>query len=266
MIYIIFSIVAVILCIALASFIVGIFGYKKKLSTGKGIILTLVLAAILFALVVLIYLGKYHHAYGIDGYLHSNDKVTVSKIEDGYYFDGPGSEDALVFYPGAKVEYTAYAPVMEKLAEKGTDVFLLKMPFNMAFLGVNKAKGLFEPFPHENWYLSGHSLGGVAAAMFAEDNPEVKGVILLASYPTKQLQCRMLTIYGNKDGCLNMKKYEESRSIWPSDTTEIVMDGFNHAQFGSYGEQSGDNKAEVTAEYQQETTAQMIQEWIEGGK
>lgn len=38
----------------------------------------------------------------------------------------------------------------------------------------------------KEWYLSGHSLGGVAASSYAADHPnKVKGIIYLASYPAE---------------------------------------------------------------------------------
>ena len=45
----------------------------------------------------------------------------------------------LTFYPGGKVEETAYAPMLHYLAEQGMDVFLVKMPFRLAVFGMNKA-------------------------------------------------------------------------------------------------------------------------------
>lgn len=40
--------------------------------------------------------------------------------------------------------------------------------------------------------------------------------------------------------CLYMEKYEQCRSNLPSGTSEVVIDGGSHAQFGSYGSQHGD--------------------------
>ena len=47
----------------------------------------------------------------------SDDTVTVEKTEAGWLFDGPSDEKALIFYPGAKVDETAYAPMLRKIAE-----------------------------------------------------------------------------------------------------------------------------------------------------
>ena len=91
------------------------------------------------------YVNDYYHADGsVKECLQGNDSVTVSEIAGGLFLDGPGEENALIFYPGAKVEYTAYAPLFSRLAEQGIDCFLVKMPCNLAFLGQNKASGIEE--------------------------------------------------------------------------------------------------------------------------
>ena len=75
----------------------------------------------------------------VQKYLEKNTSVQITEIENGLFLDGSGNEAALIFYPGAKVEYTAYIPMLYQLAEKGADVFLLKMPCNLSFLGRSRA-------------------------------------------------------------------------------------------------------------------------------
>ena len=59
-----------------------------------------------------------------------------------------------------------------------------------------------------------------------------------------------------------MKNFKElfGQNIW--DTTEVVIDGGNHAQFGSYGVQKGDGTAEISASDQLEITAEKIIDFI----
>ena len=78
--------------------------------------------------------------------LENNGNVTITEIKDGLFLDGAGETDALIFYPGAKVEYTAYIPMLYQLAENGVDVFLIKMPCNLAFLGKNKATDMIKSY------------------------------------------------------------------------------------------------------------------------
>lgn len=44
------------------------------------------------------------------------------------------SDVGIIFYPGAKVENTAYLPLLKHLTNKGYNCYLLKMPFNMAII------------------------------------------------------------------------------------------------------------------------------------
>jgi hypothetical protein len=48
-----------------------------------------------------------------------------------------------------------------------------------------------------------------------------------------------------------MEKFSASRTLLPVDTTWVVIEGGNHAQFGDYGFQPGDNIATISAANQQ---------------
>ena len=198
--------------------------------------------------------------------LENNGNVTITEIKDGLFLDGAGETDALIFYPGAKVEYTAYIPMLYQLAENGVYVFLIKMPCNLAFLGKNKATDMIKSYQYEHWYLGGHSLGGAMAASYAADNADkLNGLVLLAAYPTSSLKDSglfVLSIYGSEDGVLNMEKVKQSRDYMPDTYTELSIKGGNHGQFGNYGIQKGDGKALVTTEEQQKQTVEAITQII----
>lgn len=68
-------------------------------------------------------------------YLKSTSTVKVESIDGGIFWDGAGTNQALIFYPGAKVEYTAYVPLLHQIAEQGIDIFLVKMPGSYAQFG-----------------------------------------------------------------------------------------------------------------------------------
>ncbi|MBQ6165763.1 MAG: alpha/beta hydrolase [Clostridia bacterium] len=230
---------------------------KKRL---KWAIPTVLIAAILSAF--FIYTGTYYHANAeAERYLISDGGVRVEQAEYGWFFDGPSETDALVFYPGAKVEETAYAPLCHRLAREGTDVFLVKMPFRLAFFGANKADKIDAFGKYERRYIGGHSLGGVFAASYAEKNSDkIDGLILLASYCTAKLDDGLKTvlIYGSEDTVLNAEKYRENLKNVPADAAEYVIEGGNHAQFGSYGMQKGDQPALITSEEQIEEAVAAI--------
>ena len=178
-------------------------------------------------------------------------------------------EAGLIFYPGGKVEYTAYAPLLRMLAEEGILCVALEMPLNLAVLDMNAADGVPERFAEvDDWYIGGHSLGGsMAASHAAENTGTYEGLILLASYSTADLResgLDVLSIYGSEDGVLNMGKYAEYAVNLPVDTVEYLIDGGNHAQFGSYGHQEGDGAAGITAEVQTALSAAEIVDFVLG--
>ena len=217
-----------------------------------------VLAVVVLAAAFLIYTGIYYHADDVAmAALESTDAVTVTRTGYGWFFDGPSEEDLLVFYPGAKIEETAYAPLLHVLAAAGVDVCLVKMPFRLAIFGANKAEKVLSQYDHPNKYVGGHSLGGAMAANFAaEHGAELRGVVLLAAYPTKPLDngLTLISIYGSNDGVLNMAKLERGRQYAPPAYYEVVIDGGNHAQFANYGTQRGDGTATKTSDQQHTET------------
>lgn len=230
---------------------------KKKLLWLSPVLLILLAAA-----GFLIYVEIYYHAEpAADEALVSDAKVTVTKTDFGWFFDGSSEDKALVFYPGAKVEEKAYAPFLHRLAGKGVDVFLISMPFRIALFGENKAETVINEYSYEHWYIGGHSLGGSAASEFASDNEDlVDGIILCASYPMKKLDDSLfeLEIYGSEDGVINAARLAENSKYDSADLTVYTIKGGNHAQFGNYGIQNGDGAAYITSDAQQDEAVGII--------
>lgn len=246
--------------------------FKKKILYRSSLVLLALLTVLLIAMGI--YVSDYYRAEkSVGNYINQGLKdgsiMYGSKEELIFY---PREEQDLhvgiIFYPGGKVAYQAYAPFMGKLAERGITCFLIKMPCNLAILNPKKADGLQEQFPEiEEWYMAGHSLGGACGAMYLEDRDEsFEGLILLGAYSTVDLSSKnlqVLSLYGSKDGVLDLEKYKEDRMNLPTNLKEYVIEGGCHAGFGNYGEQSGDGKAEISNEKQQEIAADQIIEWIQ---
>ncbi|MCR5610165.1 MAG: alpha/beta hydrolase [Lachnospiraceae bacterium] len=232
---------------------------KKKILIGTGLTVLVLTAGIFIYLLT----GNYSADESCKEYLQSTDTVDVSKVNEGYFFDGPGEDIAIIFYPGAKVEYTAYARLMFKIAENGKDCFLIKMPFNMAFFGMNKADDIIDNYEYDNYYIAGHSLGGAVACYYGINNPDnVKGIITLAAYSTKKIPSDMeyLFVHGSEDKVLNMDRYEKNKKNLPENSTEHIIEGGNHAGFANYGSQKGDGKLNITNEEMQDLTVKYITE------
>lgn len=191
------------------------------------------------------------------------DGVQIVQNGSTLWFVPDAPTAGLIFYPGGKVEYTAYAPLLRTCAEKGILCALVRMPGNLAVLDVRAADGLQSAYPEvTSWYMAGHSLGGAMAANYAAAHPEdFDGLILLAAYSTEDFTgtpLRVLSIYGSEDGVLKHDAYEKNRANLPEDTTEVILTGGCHAQFGSYGPQNGDGTPTISGEEQIRQTAEAI--------
>ena len=225
-----------------------------------------ILAAVLVALVlgVGVYAGDYYRAdaAALEA-MAGTDAVTVEQAGNLTVFVPAAPEAGFIFYPGGKVEHTAYAPLLLALAEEDILCVLVEMPLNLAVLDVKAAEGIPEQFPEiETWYIGGHSLGGSMAASYVSNKAEdFAGLVLLAAYSTADLRetdLKILSLYGTEDRVLNPQKYEEYFPNLPEDTAETVISGGNHAQFGSYGPQNGDGEAILSGEEQLNSTVQEI--------
>lgn len=227
-------------------------------------IILAILAGLLVALgiAVGIYANTYYRAVDIESFMASSQSITVKQIKEGYCFDGPGEDKALIFYPGGKVEETAYVPLMRSLAAQGVDCFLLKMPLKLVIFGANKADAIRAQYDYEKYYLAGHSLGGVMAANHAAKHLEdYAGLFLLAAYPSEDLSAAkfpVVYLYGENDKVLDRTALEDSFSLVPKDYKTVKISGGNHAYFGSYGEQKGDGEATILPRDQWQITAKEI--------
>ena len=224
----------------------------------KALIIT-ALTVLLVAGGTLAYVEDYYHAdEAAQAALVSDQTVSIEKMDYGWFFDGPSDEKALIFYPGGKVEETAYAPLLHMLAENGIDAALVSMPARLAVLAGSKGEKVLEQYEYPHWLIAGHSLGGVMAASVAAAHDQIEALVLLASYSTRDLgDLLTILIYGSRDGVLNMKKYHENRSMAPN-SIEHVIEGGNHAGFGSYGKQKNDGEASISSAEQIAETVSVI--------
>lgn len=225
---------------------------KKKILIILSIILVLCIGG--FTL----YVNDYYHAQSDATTLlkqsqikkMSSDLITLTPAEK--------SDVGIIFYPGAKVENTAYLPLLNQLEEKGYNCFLVSMPFNMAIFNKNAADEIINQYQNiKHWYICGHSMGGAMASSYVADNKEkVDGLILLGSYIYGDVSDEdTLTIYGSLNTSVE-KKIDYKKNI-------VVIEGGNHAYFGNYGEQKGDAKASISRESQQTQTVNAIDSFIQ---
>ena len=75
-----------------------------------------------------------------DGGVTVQDDLTV--LSPSYPTD-----TGLIFYPGAKVEGTAYLPLLDQLRQTGLTCVLVEMPFHLAIFDADAAEDVMEQFP-----------------------------------------------------------------------------------------------------------------------
>ena len=233
---------------------------RTKLSLRKKIgIAVLVLLVVLAALAGAFfwYVSDYYRAEeSATALLTEDDSITVQDNLTILPSTQP-SDMAVIFYPGAKVEATAYLPLLDQIRQTGVTCILVDMPFHMTIFDSDAAQTVIDQFPDTaHWYIAGHSMGGAMASQFAADHPdEVDGLILLGAYiygdyPPEDT----LTIYGS------LNQSVEDHLDYTENVVEIA--GGNHAQFGNHGPQKGDTPATISTEEQQAQTVAAIQAFI----
>ncbi len=173
----------------------------------------------------------------------------------------PVPTTGLIFYPGGRVDYRAYAPPPRDIAAQGFLVVDTPMPFNLAVLAPDRAAEVMSAYPQvKAWAVGGHSLGGSMAARFVHSHPgSVQGLVLWASYPDVSddlsgFNLPVASVSGSRDGLATLAKIADTRRLLPPSTRFLVVEGGNHAQFGAYRPQPGDNPPEVSPEARQAQT------------
>jgi len=198
------------------------------------------------------------------------------------------SMTGLLFYPGAFVDPHAYIETLSRFAVSGRmhQIVIAKMPLNLAILGSQKGKWLYDQFPYiKRWVVSGHSLGGVAASALVHNYPDFFfGLALFASYPQAKHDLSdwsqtVLSIRGEHDLIVPEEEIVQAAEYLPfaikiddldkmptdqgAKTIYYTIPGGNHAYFGKYGEQSGDGTATITRSEQVVKFVKMLQKWFD---
>jgi dienelactone hydrolase len=198
--------------------------------------------------------------------LQSNANVSVRDSGESVAFVPTARVPAtgLILYPGGHVDHRSYAPVAQRIAERGYLVVIVRVPLSLAVLGIDRADAVIAANPSvPRWVVGGHSLGGTAAASYARTHPDgVAGLALWASYPAggddlSATTLQGLSVYGSNDLVLDVEALNATLPLLPPGTPVRVIEGGNHAQFGNYGLQPGDGTATISAVDQQALVAEM---------
>ena len=233
---------------------------KPRRRVGKYILLAL--------MALIVFLGIAFYAY-VNDYRHADETATALLNSASIRQEGnltiltpdAGNDTGMgfIFYPGGKVEETAYLPLLERLREGGVTVVLVKVPLRLAVFDVKAADKVYDAVPGiSRWFIGGHSLGGAMASSYVAGNEDkLSGLILLGAYPINDSPISTLCIYGSEDIMLDKTKLEGVANV-------LRIEGGNHAQFGNYGLQEGDGTATMSREEQQTIASEAMLAFIKG--
>jgi len=227
-----------------------------RLAIRIGAAVVLVVMSLLFLLPVILTQGPMPV---VQPALESGDSVVVEQISHVVFTPTQTADTGVIIYPGGFVDPRSYAPAGRAFAEAGLLVVIVEMPLNLAVLGSERAESVISDHREiSRWVIAGHSLGGSMAARYVSKHPQdVGGLVLWAAYPENSVDLRTwpgvtTSVFGTRDGLTSIDEIEASRDRLPADTRFVAIGGGNHAQFGWYGSQRGDNPATISRSQQQQ--------------
>ena len=207
--------------------------------------------------------------------LESDHMVVIEKTDQYIHFQPTENPQpaGFIFLPGGMVAPEAYASMSREISEHGLNVFILKLPFGSAPLDSQEAGVMRQALKImdanasiQYWTVGGHSRGAAIASRFATlHEGSFDGLVLIGtSHPKEEAfdlsntNLAVTKIYATNDGLASTDEVEANALYLPDDTTWVLIEGGNHAQFGYYGSQLGDNAASISRERQQELTVEAI--------
>ncbi len=228
---------------------------NRKLKIG------LISFGVLILTIILIFIIYINITYGPDEtakqVYKDNGNSLVFDVEES------STEIGFIIYPGGKVEPEAYAPLAKQISDLGYLTVIAEFTFNLGIVDTNAASSIIKKYNYiDEWIIVGHSLGGTAASIYADEHDDViNSVVFLGSYAYRDLSdndLKTITITGSNDLVLDRNEYQESINNYPQETEHFTIDGGNHAYYGNYGNQKGDGKATITNSEQQQQTINYI--------
>lgn len=186
--------------------------------------------------------------------------------------DGPVTDSTvgLVYYPGARVAHESYVPTAADIvaaSDRVALVVVVEMPLNLAVLAPDRADRVRERYPDAGvWAVGGHSLGGAMACRHAAENAAAYDALALhAAYCDRDVSesgLDVLSVLGDADGVIDAERERASRSNLPADARIVELDGVNHAGFGAYGRQRGDDPASLSPADSREAVGNVTGTWL----
>lgn len=227
----------------------------------KNIIMSIFLIIVaLYSVLVIYTMSSYYPEPEMNSYLVDVEGLDRVESNGSIVYEFQTYETHIVLVPGGKVIPVAYEYLAYNIAKEGYKVTIVKTPFQLAILNPYQANKYFEE-DKEN-IIIGHSLGGVVASMNASKE-DYDALIIMGSYPIADVQdVETVLLVGSEENLLDNQKYQEAQESL-TNGYEHIIEGGNHAYFGYYGEQKGDNDAILTNKEQQDYVIGFILDFID---
>ena len=207
------------------------------------------------------------------------DGSTPAPADDNiYYAFEPKKTVATVGFiilPGGNCDPRSYAPAAHAIAAQGFFTCIIPMPNCVAAAGYLRADRIISDNGKiKKWTIGGHSVGGIAAAIYAKQSSIISGVIIWACYVDEanrldNTALKVLSVTGSLDGRATPETVNENAKYLPEDTVFVVIEGGNHTQFGwidpspyPYPYLELDNPATITIEEQQNQIVQATSDFL----
>lgn len=203
-------------------------------------------------------------------YMIPTKNVNVETFKNGTIMFSPKKNNkniGIIIYPSQKIKPMSYSRLSNMLANNGYNVFIPKLKFNFSSLSKGLAEDITRQYGEiKEWYIIGHSTSGDVALSDAANQKDIQGVIFLGTYPSndvlKLINKPALSIWGTKDGLLNLANFDEYKNNLPQNASFFEIVGGNNSNFADVVTVPGDNEAIVAPLSQQEQTVSKIVEFI----
>jgi pimeloyl-ACP methyl ester carboxylesterase len=207
------------------------------------------------------------------------DGTTPAPVDDNIYYAFEPQRTVptvgFIILPGGNCDPRSYAPAAHAIAAQGFLTFIIPMPNCVAIPGYSRADKIINGYGTiKKWAIGGHSVGGVAAAMYAKASNAVSGVVIWASFVNAELRLddtalKVLSVTGSLDGRATPDAVRANAVYLPADTVFVEIEGGNHTQFGwidpspyPYPYLEQDNPATITIQEQQKQIVQATTDFL----
>jgi len=202
--------------------------------------------------------AKYQDAQ-IDYWKDNDFEVQIEDTSDAltYFPKGKDYRYGLIFYVGTGLDVDSYAYLGNALAKQGYLFVVPKTEYNMTYNFYEDRETAFIKYNNISFFVGGHSQGGGAAVLRAQQNESiVSGVVLFAPLcynddSLKDTKLKVLFLEGENDKILTDAMKADAKSRMNEKTTYYMIEGGNHMGFSSVNF-FADGKLTITLEEMQQ--------------